>query len=206
MDEFTDDFSEEFAEEFDDLDLVEELDDLEARKVENLEDYPATRVMVEEHRVIKKAVDVLVNAVKDSIDDEELYINLAKFFSEYADAIHHGKEEKILFEVLKKKAPEHVLEIVRALEEDHVKGRELIRKIRENASSVEKLRDYALAYASMLRDHIVKEDEGLFPAMHPYLSPDEEREISEEFEKLDESKEELERLVEELGARVRSSI
>lgn len=86
---------------------------------------------------------------------------------------------------------------MRALEEDHVKGRELVRKIRENASSVEKVRDYALAYASMLRDHIVKEDEGLFPAMHPYLSPEDEKEMLKEFERIDtESKEGLEGLVE----------
>ena len=204
MDEFTDKFTDKFMDgfmdefdELDDLDLVEELDDVEARKIkESLEEYPATKVLVEEHRVIKRALDVLAGAVRSGVQDEKLYSDLARFFSEYADAIHHGKEEKILFEVLKKKAPDHVLEIVRALEDDHVRGRELVRRIRENASDVEKLRDYALAYASMLRDHIVKEDEGLFPAMHPYLSPDEEREMLKEFERVDELKKELERLVE----------
>jgi hemerythrin-like domain-containing protein len=208
MDEFTDSFPDEFSDDFeDDLDLIEEIDDLESRKVvDDPERYPATKVMIKEHKVIKKALDVLVNAVKGNVEDEMLYSDLARFFSEYADAIHHGKEEKILFEMLKKRAPEHVLEIVKALEEDHVRGRELVRKIRENASSVDRLRDYALAYASMLRDHIVKEDDGLFPAMHPYVSPDEEREMLKEFEKVGGSKEELEGLVKEFGARVRSSI
>ena len=192
-------FTKEPDEDLDDLDIIEELEELEAHGgKDELEDYPATKVLVDEHQVIKKALDVLVYAVKGGVEDEELYSSLARFFSEYADAIHHGKEEKILFEVLKKKAPEHVLEIVRALEEDHVKGRELVRKIRENASSVERLRDFALAYASMLRDHIVKEDEGLFPAMHPYLSPDEEKDMLKEFEAVDTSKEELEALVEAL--------
>ncbi len=148
--------------------------------------------------VIKKAIDILVDAVKNEIRNEQLYLNLAKFFSEYADAIHHGKEEKILFEFLKeKRVPDHVLEIVKELENDHIKGRELVRKIRENASSFEVMRDYALAYASMLRDHILKEDEGLFRAMHPYLPKEEERKMMEEFRNADPpSKEELERLVE----------
>lgn len=59
MDEFTD----EFADEIDDLQLIEDLNGLEARKV-SLEDYPATKMLVDEHGVIKKALDVLVNAVK----------------------------------------------------------------------------------------------------------------------------------------------
>jgi hemerythrin-like domain-containing protein len=197
MDDSTDDFKE-------DLDWIEDIESIKS-SIERIREnqYPATKVLVEEHELIKKALEVLVNAVKSGFQDEELYSDLARFFSEYADAIHHGKEEKILFEVLKKKAPEHVLEIVRTLEEDHVRGRELVRKIRENASSVERVRDYALAYASMLRDHIVKEDDGLFPAMHPYLSPDEENETLKEFERVDtDSKEDLEKLVKELASKV----
>ncbi len=186
--------------EFDDLDLLEDVEDLEAQvKAESHEGYPATTVLVDEHKVIKRAIDVLVNAVKKGVQDEKLYLDLARFFSEYADAIHHGKEEKILFKYLKEHAPEHVLEIVKELENDHVKGRELVRKIRENASDVNAIKDYALAYASMLRDHILKEDEGLFSAMHPYLSKEEEEKMMEEFRRADPpTKKELESFVEEL--------
>jgi len=188
--------------EFDDLDLIEDVESLEANGESGHEGYPATAVLVEEHRFIKKAIDTLVNAVKNGIEDEKFYLNLAEFFSEYADAIHHGKEEEILFEYLKKNAPEHVLEIVSELENDHVRGRELVKKIRENASSVNALRNYALAYASMLRDHIFKEDEGLFSAMHPYLPKEKEKEMMEEFMKADPpAKRDLEMLVEELAKR-----
>ncbi len=186
--------------EFDDLDLLEDVEDLEAR-VESggHEGYPATTVLVDEHKVIKRAIDILVNAVKSGVQDEKLYLDLARFFSEYADAIHHGKEENILFEYLKEHAPEHVLEIVKELENDHVRGRELVGKIRENASDVNAMKDYALAYASMLRDHIMKEDEGLFAAMHPYLPREEEEKMMEEFRKADPpTKKGLEVLVEEL--------
>ncbi len=186
--------------EFDDLDLLEDVENLEAQvQTEGHEGYPATTILVDEHRVIKRAVDILVNAVKNEIQDEKLYSDLARFFSEYADAIHHGKEERILFRYLKDHAPEHVLEIVKELENDHVRGRELVGKIRENASDVDSLRNYALAYASMLRDHILKEDEGLFSAMHPYLPEEEEEKMMEEFRKADPpTKKELEVLVEEL--------
>ncbi len=188
--------------EFDDLDLLEDVESLEVQgEKEAHEEYPATIVLVEEHKTIKKAIDILVNSVKNKVQDESLYLNLARFFSEYADAIHHGKEEKILFEYLKKKkVPEHVLEIVRELENDHVRGRELVEKIRENASDVESMGDYALAYASMLRDHILKEDEGLFEAMHPYLPVEEEEEMVKEFRKADpSSKKELEMLIEKMS-------
>ncbi len=188
--------------EFDDLDLLEDVESLEVQgEKEAHEEYPATIVLVEEHKTIKKAIDILVNSVKNKVQDESLYLNLARFFSEYADAIHHGKEEKILFEYLKKKkVPEHVLEIVRELENDHVRGRELVEKIRENASDVESMGDYALAYASMLRDHILKEDEGLFEAMHPYLPVEEEEEMVKEFRKVDpSSKKELEMLIEKMS-------
>ncbi len=189
--------------EFDDLDLLEDVEDLEAQvEAGDHEGYPATTVLVDEHKVIKRAIDILVNVVKSGVQDEKLYLDLARFFSEYADAIHHGKEEDILFKYLKEHAPKHVLEIVKELENDHVMGRELVGKIRENASDVDALRDYALAYSSMLRDHILKEDDGLFIAMHPYLSKEKEEDMLREFLEADPpSKRELEMFVERLERR-----
>lgn len=149
------------------------------------ESYPATEVLVEEHRQIEKALEILEKAVRSGVSDPELYERLADFFSGYADRIHHGKEEEILFKVLKRTAPEHILEIVSALESDHVTGRDLVGKMRKNSENFDSLKDFALSYVSFLRDHILREDEGLFPSMHPYLSRDEEEIIASEFEKVD---------------------
>ncbi len=189
--------------EFDDLDLLEDVEDLEAQvEAGDHEGYPATTVLVDEHKVIKRAIDILVNAVKSGVQDEKLYLDLARFFSEYADAIHHGKEEKILFKRLKEIAPEHIHDMIEDLENDHVEGRRLVAKIKESISDPEALKNYALAYASMLRNHISKEDDGLFIAMHPYLSKEKEEEMLREFLEVDPpSKRELEMIVERLERR-----
>lgn len=179
-----------------DLDWIEEIEE----KVE--EEYPATKVMMDEHRVIERALSVLKKAIEKKIEDEELYLSLAEFFSKYTGEIHHGKEEKIVFKVLREKAPKHIIDMVEALENDHRVGAELVGKIKENASNFEKLKDFALAYHSMLRDHIVKEDQGLFPAMHPYLSVEEEKKLLKDFERIDKEKEKYERLVAELEEKV----
>ncbi|ADC64859.1 Hemerythrin HHE cation binding domain protein [Ferroglobus placidus DSM 10642] len=178
-----------------DLDWVEKIE-------EKVEEFPATEVMMDEHRVIERALSVLKKAVDERIEDEELYLSLAEFFSKYTGEIHHGKEEEIVFKVLKEKAPKHIIDMINALEEDHRVGAELVGKIRENAANFEKLRDFALAYYSMLRDHIVKEDQGLFPAMHPYLSVEEEEKLLKEFERIDKEKEKYEKLVAELEEKV----
>ncbi len=149
------------------------------------ENFPATEILIEEHKLIKKGLEMLEKAVMSGVSDSKVYEQLVEFFSGYADRIHHGKEEEILFRDLKKNSPTHIVEMVNTLESDHITGRDLVSKIRENAGNISSLKDYALSYVTFLRDHILKEDEGLFPSMHPYLSREKEENMIPEFKKVD---------------------
>jgi hemerythrin-like domain-containing protein len=111
------------------------------------------------------------------------------FLEEFADKCHHGKEEGILFPALVAAGiPEQGGPIGQMLA-DHVEGRKLIMAMEAAASPVN-ARAFAAAaggYAGLLRSHIAKENDVLFPAAERALPAAELDEIFERFEQHEET-------------------
>jgi len=67
----------------------------------------AIELLMNEHRVIERALTLLELATMRIKREEKVSINalntLLKFFREYADRCHHGKEENSLFPLLEAK-------------------------------------------------------------------------------------------------------
>jgi hemerythrin-like domain-containing protein len=94
------------------------------------------------------------------------------FLKEFADKCHHGKEEGILFPALTSAGMPSQGGPVGVMLSEHVQGRRLIREM-EQALSVD-MNEKAFAkaargYAELLRSHITKENEVLFPAAERLL-------------------------------------
>jgi hemerythrin-like domain-containing protein len=92
------------------------------------------------------------------------------FFRLFADACHHGKEEDLLFAALEEHDADGTAGAIALMREEHTYGRTLVaqmdqaadRLARGDVLAVRSLVASALAYIDFIRDHIRKEDGGLF--------------------------------------------
>lgn len=102
----------------------------------------------------------------------------AKEFLEFTESFaepHHHKEEQVLFPALEQKGipneggPIGVMLTEHEIKRGHVKD---LRKAVENNESAG-IKEHALAIVSLMRDHIAKENDILYPMAEQVLTPDE---------------------------------
>ena len=132
---------------------------------------PPMKALVEEHGQIKRFLAVLP-AVIDRFDarseaDRALVRDGLDFVRSYADRFHHAKEEDILFACF-----DPGLDILKAMREDHERGRAHVRAAGEALARCDEegIASNLHGYAGVLAEHIKKEDEILYPWMDRNLS------------------------------------
>lgn len=134
-----------------------------------------TEILMHEHRVIEHVLGALEIAAGRAAADQPVrpgfFIDAAEFISHFADGCHHHKEEGMLFETMASTGfPKDVGPIAVMLAE-HEMGRQYTRGMRSAAqrwadgdgSAREDVIAQARGYAALLRQHIMKEDNILFP-------------------------------------------
>jgi hemerythrin-like domain-containing protein len=110
---------------------------------------------------------------------------LLGFLKEFADKCHHGKEEGILFPALEKAGIRKTGGPIGVMLEEHEAGRGHIRRMEEALGKKDGLPAFALeagAYIDLLRAHIAKENEVLFPMGEKVLSAQDLEAVYEGFE------------------------
>ncbi len=157
-----------------------------------------TKILSKEHEVILKVADALekeCDALEDNKGkeiDKEFFKKAIYFIQHYADDFHHAKEEKILFkEMLKDSVQEnlHCNPIDQMLYE-HDLGRDFVKGLKEGLEKGDKKKviENARNYAQLIREHIFKEDNILYPMAEGVLDQKVEKSMLKEFEKADKSK------------------
>jgi hemerythrin-like domain-containing protein len=156
---------------------------------------PAIQILMDEHRSIERMLDALETFALglERLEPETQRSSLrefATFFRDYADGLHHAKEEDRLFVAMvdhgfpKDQGP------IAVMLHEHVLGREHVGSLgaageRNGALSAEEcasVRHHAHAYAAMLRAHIQKEDQILYPLAERAIPRDAMARMDEEFE------------------------
>ncbi len=135
----------------------------------------ATEILMGEHRVIERVLNALFSASQAIEAGQRVrpgfFIDAADFIRGFADGCHHHKEEGVLFKMLAEHGMPTDSGPVAAMLHDHEEGRQYTRAMRAAAEAWaqgdESARlgvfDNALGYASLLQQHIMKEDRILFP-------------------------------------------
>ena len=154
-------------------------------------------VLMQEHRVIEGALDALETAANRLERGESIrptfFIDAAGFIRDFADGCHHSKEEGVLFgAMVDAGAPAEGGAIAMMLDE-HEEGRRYTRAMRGAAMRLDRGDDTgrgeiianARRYVALLRDHIAKEDEMLFPMAAELIPPSREDELMERFERVE---------------------
>ena len=162
--------------------------------------------MYREHDIISQMEDIIQNLFHLWIDHPNDYskvvTSLLAFVKEYADNLHHRKEEEILFPALRDCPDFTLVEILDELESHHERFRDLSQKIKADLDKKDYPESYAILkeYLNDLLDHIAVENDELFVLTENILTPEELEKIYFQFEDLDreiglDKKLELEALV-----------
>lgn len=134
-----------------------------------------TRVMVEEHKLILRMAALLeertARAREGSFTDWNFFLTAVDFIRNYADAFHHAKEEAILFTALVANGMPEKSSPIEAMLIAHDQGRAWVRGMERAAQQLlageadkfSSLATNAEGYIAMIRDHIAKEDDILYP-------------------------------------------
>ena len=154
----------------------------------------ATEHLMKEHQLILKYVALLESYVELSTKNREPSLLFEKapvfiqFIHEFADEFHHAKEENILFRYLEELGVlTHCNPIPQMLNE-HGKARELVLNM-ENAlltNDIAKLEINGVEYARLLKEHIYKEDNILYPMGERGLSDTAKSSLLKEYAETDE--------------------
>jgi hemerythrin-like domain-containing protein len=149
--------------------------------------------LMNDHEAILTAIQILDRIVatspKNSSQEKKDIHDFIGFLKEFADQCHHGKEEGLLFPAMIKAGfPEHGGPISVMLAE-HAQCRWLIRDMEEAIAKdidLVKLIGAARGYASLLKNHIEKENKILFPMAENALTGTQLEELHKGFEQHEE--------------------
>ncbi len=153
----------------------------------------AMKILSDEHVYILKVIDLLEREC-DSLEnnksiDKTFFTNALKFIRNYADKLHHAKEEDILFKEMCKRDVEkkiHCNPIDQMLHEHNI-GRNFIKKMEEGIykNNPKQVSENCREYCQLLKDHIYKEDNILYPMADEVLGTVKMKELYKKFSEID---------------------
>jgi hemerythrin-like domain-containing protein len=114
-------------------------------------------------------------------------------FVPFADRCHHGKEEDILFPRMEARGVPRDGGPIGVMLFEHDEGRAFVGAIadaidvyeRDGQAAARVIAENARGYVDLLRQHIMKEDNVLFPMADRVLSPADQAELERRFEQIE---------------------
>lgn len=154
----------------------------------------ATKNLEDDHIYILRLIDVLETMTKHpapEIADLEEAVELIK---NYADGLHHAKEENLLFPLMAERGFSITQGPVAVMLHEHTLGREYVRGMSENIqllkdgdlSALNLVTANILGYSELLQNHIYKENNILFSMADSALSESDHHSLNQQFENLNE--------------------
>jgi hemerythrin-like domain-containing protein len=143
----------------------------------------AIDVLMQEHRLIERVLDALEIAAghleRSHSVPPTFFLEAADFIAGFADGCHHRKEEGVLFGAMIESGVPSGGGVIDMMLEEHEQGRALTRALRDAARRLQggdvqaraQVVSSVRSYVALLRDHIAKEDEMVFPMADEMLSP-----------------------------------
>ncbi|HSO07628.1 MAG TPA: hemerythrin domain-containing protein [Pelomicrobium sp.] len=157
----------------------------------------ATDLLMQEHRVIERVLAALERAARRLASGEaigpDVFVQAAEFSKGFADGCHHWKEEGALFPAMEAAGVPREGGPIGVMLAEHEEGRRLSGAMRSAAERLaagdadaraEVVRS-AMGYVALLRQHIAKEDNVLFPMAARFLRGPAQAELAAAFERVE---------------------
>jgi hemerythrin-like domain-containing protein len=155
-----------------------------------------TQVLMGEHELILQALEALgkrLDAMDEPTAADRAYLEKAlEFLRGFADACHHGKEEEILFKRMGERGFPTQGGPIAVMLSEHQAGRAFIRGLAEGAARIgtdpraaDAIRQNGWGYIELLRNHIAKENQVLFPMADRALSAEDQHDLAHAFERFE---------------------
>jgi len=130
----------------------------------------ATQNLENDHVQILRLIEVMERITETENPNVEHLELIVKIIREFADGLHHAKEEKMLFPLMVKKGFSNESGPVAVMLHDHAEGRNYVKGMVENISrfqhgdqsAVKGTYSDMLGYSDLLKNHIGKENNVLF--------------------------------------------
>ncbi len=158
----------------------------------------ATQILMDEHRVIERVVSALQVAAERVSQGEEMrpvfFVDAALFIKNFADGCHHRKEEGVLFVAMTESGIPAQRGPIGVMLAEHEQGRLFTREMKDAAQKWEAgdlsaraaVVHNALGYVALLRQHIHKENNILFPMADRLIPPDRQEKVAADFERIEQ--------------------
>jgi len=158
---------------------------------------PVGPLMIE-HRLIERMIALMAREaqrIRQGLEPDTEFIRTAvDFVRMYADRLHHGKEEDILFrDLARKPLPADLKEMMDGLIREHALGRETTRKLVEacdrylkgEKDAVNTIVEALNTLAGFYPKHIEKEDKYFFLPVMKYFTDEEQASMLAECNEFD---------------------
>jgi hemerythrin-like domain-containing protein len=156
-----------------------------------------TQILMDEHRVIEHVLSAMQLAAerlsRGDMIRPAFFINSALFIKNFADGCHHRKEEGVLFVAMTESGMPSQGGPIAVMLAEHEQGRLFTREMKDAAEKWDKgdlsarpaVIQNALGYVALLRQHIQKEDNILFPMADRVIKPELQHKVMEDFERIE---------------------
>jgi hemerythrin-like domain-containing protein len=151
----------------------------------------ATQLLKDEHGHILRALSVLeemaARATRGETINKKDAEDMVHILEGFADRHHQGKEEAILFPALLQDRDQRYYNVLCCLIFEHNRERFLVQGLEESVRSGN-TRDFVYCATSLvdkLRNHIEKEEEGLFSLADSVLSAQEDERVNSEMQQFE---------------------
>jgi hemerythrin-like domain-containing protein len=156
----------------------------------------ATKNLEADHVYVLKLTDVMKALVRSDSPEIEHVENIVDIIRNFADGLHHAKEENIFFPALGKKGFSAQQGPVAVMLHEHLLGRNYVKGIAENLELYRKGNKDAVAgiyqnmigYADLLINHISKENNMLFRMADKVLSDEEQKNLLVDFDVIEKNR------------------
>jgi hemerythrin-like domain-containing protein len=149
----------------------------------------ATGNLENDHVYILQLTEIMERITRKDSPDTGHIATIIEIIKNFADGIHHAKEENLLFPKLEEKGLSPHQGPVAVMLHEHAEGRNFVKNIVDNLEIYNNGNKEALSgiyrnmlgYASLLENHIAKENNILFRMADNVLSKEEQSDLLKNF-------------------------
>lgn len=156
-----------------------------------------TEVLKKEHKIVllvlngaEREAKAIQNTNKVNV---EKISKMVDFFRNFTDKCHHAKEEGYLVPKMEERGISRESKPISFMLKEHIKGREKVKAIAEalpkakkgDSSAIKSVKDNLFTYVQLLRGHIEREDDILFPMADRVFTAEDQEALGEAFEKVE---------------------